>query len=101
MPRASRLPHGTGRHRKAPWQVVHSVSVMEQNLDLSSQEGGRTAAMTEDGTVLRFDSICCATTPVPSQLHRYIFAMRSRVSTSRACSRAFCATSSPTSATQA
>lgn len=66
---------GPGLHRKAPWQVVHSVSVMEQNLDLSTQEGGRTA-MTEDGTVLRFDSVL-RYTPVPAQLHRYIFAMRS------------------------
>lgn len=69
--------YGPGLHRKAPWQVVHSVSVMEQNLDLSTQEvgGGRTA-MTEDGTVLRFDSVL-RYTPVASQLHRYLFSMRS------------------------
>lgn len=68
--------YGPGLHRKAPWQVVHSVSVMEQNLDLSSQEGGGRTAMTEDGTVLRFDSVL-RYTPVAAQLHRYIFAMRS------------------------
>ena len=67
--------YGPGLHRKAPWQIVHAVSVMEQNLDLSTQEGGRTA-MAEDGTVLRFDSVL-RYTPVASQLHRYIFAMRS------------------------
>jgi len=64
-----------GLHRKAPWQVVHAVSVMEQNLDLGDQEGGRTA-MAEDGTVLRFGSML-RYTPVESQLERYIFGMRS------------------------
>lgn len=64
-----------GLHRKAPWQVVHSVSVMEQNLDLGDQEGGRTA-MAEDGTVLRFGSML-RYTPVESELERYIFGMRS------------------------
>jgi len=64
-----------GLHRKLPWQVVHAVSVMEQNLDLSTQEGGRTA-MAEDGTVLRFDSVL-RYTPIESQLERYIFGIRS------------------------
>ena len=64
-----------GLHRKLPWQVVHSVSIMEQNLDLSTQEGGRTA-MTEDGTVLRFDSVL-RYTPIESQLERYVFGIRS------------------------
>ena len=66
--------YGPGLHRKAPWQIVHAVSVMEQNLDLSTQEGGRTA-MAEDGTVLRFDSVL-RYTPQASQLAHYVFGMR-------------------------
>jgi len=67
--------YGPGLHRKLPWQIVHSISIMEQNLDLSTQEGGRTA-MTEDGTVLRFDSVL-RYTPIESQLERYVFGIRS------------------------
>lgn len=63
-----------GLHRKAPWHVVHAVSIMEQNLDLSTQDGGRTA-MAEDGTLLRFGS-ALRYTPEESQLERYLFGMR-------------------------
>jgi regulator of protease activity HflC (stomatin/prohibitin superfamily) len=63
-----------GLHRKRPWQIVHATSVMEQNLDLSTQEGGRTA-MAEDGTVLRFDSVL-RYTPIESQLARYLLGIR-------------------------
>src|SRR5882672_4280597 len=45
-----------GLHFKWPWQKVHRVAIMEQNLDLSGELGGQ-MAMAEDGTVLRFDSI--------------------------------------------
>lgn len=41
---------------KWPWQKAVTVSTKEQNLDLSGEEGGRTA-MADDGTILRFDSI--------------------------------------------
>ena len=66
--------YGPGLHRKAPWHSVHTISIMEQNLDLSTEEGGRTA-MAEDGTVLRFDSVL-RYTPVESQLEHYLFGMR-------------------------
>lgn len=66
--------YGPGLHRKAPWHKVHAVSVMEQNLDLGSEEGDRTA-MAEDGTVLRFGSVL-RYVPVPTQLERYVFGMR-------------------------
>lgn len=45
-----------GLHRRWPWHVVRQVPLMEQIIDLSGDEGARTA-MAEDGTVLRFDSI--------------------------------------------
>jgi regulator of protease activity HflC (stomatin/prohibitin superfamily) len=68
--------YGPGLHKKAPWHHVHDVSLMEQNLDLTAQDGGRTA-MAEDGTVLRFDSVL-RYTPVERELDRYLFGMRSR-----------------------
>jgi regulator of protease activity HflC (stomatin/prohibitin superfamily) len=66
---------GPGLHFKRPWQKVIFVSMKEQNLDLSGEEGGRTA-MAEDGTLLRFDSIL-RYVPVESELARFLFGMRS------------------------
>ncbi len=54
--RSSARPTGPGPHFKRPWQRVHHVAMMEQSLELSGEEGGRTA-MAYDGTILRFDSI--------------------------------------------
>ena len=68
------LTFGPGLHRKLPWQRVHVVSMMEQNLDLSGEEGGR-MAMAEDGTVLRFDSIL-RYAPVEAELKHFLFDMR-------------------------
>ena len=75
------------------------MPVMEQNLDLSGDHRGL-SAMTEDGTLLRFDSILrfarCAsayTTTCLSSAHRS--------STSPASSPASCATRSPTFAPMA
>ncbi len=48
--------------------------MMEQNLELSGEEGGRTA-MAEDGTILRFDSIL-RYVPVESELARFLFGLR-------------------------
>lgn len=66
---------GPGLHMKQPWDEVHVVATMEQNLDLSGEDGGR-MAMAEDGTVLRFDSIL-RYVPVPRELDAFLFGMRS------------------------
>lgn len=63
-----------GLHFKAPWQHVHRVSMKEQSLLLSGEEGGRTA-MAEDGTVLRFDSIL-RFAPSKDDLEAYLFGLK-------------------------
>jgi len=63
-----------GLHFKMPWQAVHRVGVMEQNLDMSGEQGGR-MAMAEDGTVLRFDSIL-RFVPDREQLYAFLFGMK-------------------------
>lgn len=66
---------GPGFHFKWPWQRVHHVAMMEQSLELSGEEGGRTA-MTYDGTILRFDSIL-RFQPVPAELEHFLFGLKS------------------------
>jgi regulator of protease activity HflC (stomatin/prohibitin superfamily) len=68
---------GPGLHRKKPWEKVIQVPMMEQNLDLSGEEGGRTA-MAEDGTLLRLDSIL-RYVPVEKELGHFLFGLRSPV----------------------
>ena len=63
-----------GLHVKAPWQHAHHVSMKEQSLLLSGEEGGRTA-MAEDGTVLRFDSIL-RFAPAKDDLEAYLFGLK-------------------------
>jgi regulator of protease activity HflC (stomatin/prohibitin superfamily) len=63
-----------GLHFKWPWQRVHHVAMMEQSLELSGEEGGRTA-MTYDGTILRFDSIL-RFQPVPQELEHFLFDLK-------------------------
>ncbi len=75
-PRALRT-FGPGLNTKAPWQTVHVVPVMEQNLDLSGDHRGLTA-MTEDGTLLRFDSIL-RFSPRPERLYDYLFELRAPI----------------------
>ncbi len=58
---------------KWPWQKAVTVSTKEQNLDLSGEEGGRTA-MADDGTILRFDSIL-RYVPVERDLYRFMFGL--------------------------
>jgi regulator of protease activity HflC (stomatin/prohibitin superfamily) len=65
---------GPGLHWRWPWQRSTVVAVMEQNLDLSGKEGGRTA-MADDGTVLRFDSIL-RYVPLERELYTFLFGMR-------------------------
>jgi regulator of protease activity HflC (stomatin/prohibitin superfamily) len=65
---------GPGLHFKWPWQRVHDVAMMEQSLELSGEEGGRTA-MAYDGTILRFDSIL-RYQPVPKELEHFLFDMK-------------------------
>jgi regulator of protease activity HflC (stomatin/prohibitin superfamily) len=67
--------YGPGLHFKWPWQRVHHVAMMEQSLELSGEEGGRTA-MTFDGTILRFDSIL-RFQPVPAELEHFLFHLKS------------------------
>lgn len=64
-----------GLHFKWPWQRVHDVAMMEQSLELSGEEGGRTA-MADDGTILRFDSIL-RFQPVPKELEHFLFDLKS------------------------
>jgi regulator of protease activity HflC (stomatin/prohibitin superfamily) len=63
-----------GLHFKWPWQRVHHVAMMEQSLELSGEEGGRTA-MTYDGTILRFDSIL-RFQPVRKELEHFLFDLK-------------------------
>lgn len=63
-----------GIHFKWPWQRVHDVAMMEQSLELSGEEGGRTA-MTDDGTILRLDSIL-RFQPVPAELEHFLFGLK-------------------------
>jgi regulator of protease activity HflC (stomatin/prohibitin superfamily) len=65
---------GPGLHAKRPWEHVVTVPIMEQNLDLSGQEGG-SSAMTEDGTVLRLDSML-RYVPEEAELEGYLFGMK-------------------------
>ncbi len=69
--------YGPGLHRKLPWQRAHHVATMEQSVDLSGEEGGRTA-MAEDGTLLRFDSVL-RFHPMEDKLDQYVFGMRAPV----------------------
>jgi regulator of protease activity HflC (stomatin/prohibitin superfamily) len=62
-----------GLHWKWPWQTVHQVSMMEQMIDLSGEQGG-TTAMASDGTMLRLDSKL-RFTPQADHLHHYLFSM--------------------------
>lgn len=71
------LTYGPGLHRKWPWQRAHHVAMMEQSVDLSGEEGGRTA-MAEDGTLLRFDSVL-RFLPMEDKLDQYLFGMRAPV----------------------
>lgn len=64
---------GPGLHLKWPWQRVRKVSMMEQMIDLSGEEGG-TTAMASDGTMLRLDSKL-RLTPEVEHLHHYLFSM--------------------------
>ncbi|MBC7658422.1 MAG: SPFH domain-containing protein [Chitinophagaceae bacterium] len=64
---------GPGLHFKWPWQTVHNVSLMEQMIDLSGEEGG-TTAMASDGTMLRLDSKL-RFTPKQTELYNYLFSM--------------------------
>lgn len=65
---------GPGLHMKLPWDEVHRVPVMERSVDLSGEDGGRTA-MAEDGTLLRFDSIL-RYQPVETELGAFLFGLR-------------------------
>jgi regulator of protease activity HflC (stomatin/prohibitin superfamily) len=67
--------YGPGLHFKWPWQRVHHVAMMEQSLELSGEEGGRTA-MAYDGTILRFDSIL-RFQPIPAELEHFLFELKS------------------------
>ncbi len=66
--------HGPGIHFKYPWDKKISLSMMEQSLDLSGEEGGR-AAMAADGIVLRFDS-ALRFLPLRTELVHWLFDIR-------------------------
>lgn len=65
---------GPGLHSKWPWDKVSPVPVMEQSIDLSGEQRGR-SAMAADGTVLRFDSIL-RFVPMESHLRHLLFGLR-------------------------
>lgn len=48
--------YGPGLHRKAPWQRVARVSLREHAIELAGENGSQ-RVMTDDGTVLRIDTI--------------------------------------------
>lgn len=66
--------YGPGLHTKAPWAKVHLVCMKEQNLDLSGERGGK-LAMTDDGTLLRLDSIL-RYVPEADNLEHFLFGMK-------------------------
>lgn len=66
-----------GLHFKWPWERVASVSMMEQILDLSGQDGG-ISAMASDGTILRLDSKL-RFAPVEYELYDFLFGLRNPV----------------------
>ena len=68
------LKYRPGLQFKRPWDKVHVVSLKEQNLDLSGEEGGR-SAMTADGTILRFDSIL-RFVPMEDELDKFLFGLK-------------------------
>ena len=76
---ARRSPDGAllsfrpGLHLKRPWDSVHAVNLMEQNLGLSD-EGGR-EAMAEDGTVLKLDA-SMRYAPTETGLDQFLFGLR-------------------------
>lgn len=70
--------HRPGLHVKRPWEHVISVSMKEQQLELSGEKGGQ-QAMAEDGTVLRFDSIL-RYAPVEENLAHFLFAVKKPMS---------------------
>lgn len=63
-----------GLHLKWPWYEVHLVPLMEQIIELSGRERGRSVMM-EDGTVLRVDSIL-RFLPVESEIYRFLFDLK-------------------------
>lgn len=62
-----------GLHLKWPWQKIKKVSLMEQMIELSGEEGG-TSAIAADGITLRLDSKL-RFTPSKDQLYHYLFAL--------------------------
>ncbi|APJ04645.1 SPFH domain-containing protein [Silvanigrella aquatica] len=63
----------SGLHMKWPWQKVHFISIMEQMIDLSGDDGC-TMAMASDGTLLRIDSKL-RFTPLKNELYSFLFSM--------------------------
>lgn len=67
-----------GLHAKRPWEHAISVSMKEQQLELSGEHGGH-QAMADDGTVLRFDSIL-RYAPVEEKLAHFLFSVKKPIS---------------------
>ena len=67
-----------GLHAKRPWEHAISVSMKEQQLELSGEKGGH-QAMADDGTVLRFDSIL-RYAPVEEKLAHFLFSVKKPLS---------------------
>jgi len=64
--------YGPGLHLKRPWEKVKRVSMREQSLELSGENGQR--VMAEDGTVLRLDA-SLRYTPEEAGLERFLFGL--------------------------
>ncbi|WP_186645286.1 SPFH domain-containing protein [Fluviispira vulneris] len=62
-----------GLHFKWPWQREHKISIMEQMIDLSNNEGAP-MAMVADGTLLRLDAKL-RYSPLKTNLYEYLFTM--------------------------
>ncbi len=72
-PAGGLVTFGPGIHAKWPWQIVHRVSLREQSLELSGENGQR--VMAADGTVLRLEA-SLRYTPEIAGLERFLFGLK-------------------------
>lgn len=68
---------GPGLHRKAPWDDVTDLNVMDQWVELTGEQGGRNI-MAADGILLHIDAIL-RYAPDPKALEAFLFQLQSPV----------------------
>lgn len=72
-PNRALITYGPGLHFKRPWERVQRVSMREQSLELSGENGQR--VMAEDGTVLRLEA-SLRYTPEEAGLEQFLFGLK-------------------------